>query len=363
MSLDQLRGYFEPVKPGYFNTPRAGLIASRTVEVASNFYREFGTEGSGRSGHFFEEEFPVIRAESAEFLGVHSNEVALLPNFSFGINTLIQSLPKSTRILLFENDYPGLLLPFQVNEFEIVWLKSADGFHIDLETARELIESQGVDVVAISHVQHRTGFCLDLKAWSEMCFNQGCELILDMTQSLGGCEINLSLPGISAAIGSSYKWLNAGYGSALMHVKRRFLKEFSPRIAGEGSFRIINGEWSYRSSIKSFEPGHLNPGSLLMLGDALNMRKGEDINAMTNHTSALVKSFIEVMEKAGVKVFGAESPSRTTIVTVADQDDLRERLITAGIRFTEYTTRLRFGIHYTNSKEDLDLISHTLRGL
>src|SRR5699024_5945201 len=108
---------------------------------------------------WMEKNLPQLRRDTAELLHTNEEQVAFLPNFSFALSAVLQSLfGKRKKVLLYDADYPSLNLPFEVGPFEPYYIKSKDGFHLSVEAIFQKIAQEKIEIVALSHVQFLTGY-------------------------------------------------------------------------------------------------------------------------------------------------------------------------------------------------------------
>ncbi len=84
--------------PTYLNTAAFGLIDPAVKAQADSFYTELAQTGSTVAEHWRDEIQPRIRQRLASFLGAPESQVAMIPNFSWGLNALVHSLRGSERI-------------------------------------------------------------------------------------------------------------------------------------------------------------------------------------------------------------------------------------------------------------------------
>src|SRR5699024_1046490 len=222
-----------------------------------------------------------------------------------GLNAVLQGLRgKLERVLLYDTDYPSLNLPFELGPFEVFYVKSSDNFHISTEDIIEKIEEEGIDLVALSHVQFLTGFKLDIEAVGKYCRENGIVFILDATQSMGATLLDFDTLPVDVIISSSYKWVNGGYGSAVLCVRKSLIEEYPPHIAGFGSLDQSNGGWNYEPSNKSFEPGHMNPVPLLQLAEGIRHKVETGLAHIDEHNTELIKRLHNGLLDLPFKVLG-----------------------------------------------------------
>ena len=242
----------------YFNTSACGIISPKVMASGFKFYEQLAQNTSVAAEKWRIEESPRIRENIANFLGVAPHNIAMVPNFSFGMISIIQALKGTEKILMYKHDYPSLIDPLTLNGFDITWFDSADGFHIDLDDIKESISKNKIEVLIISHVQWLSGFQIDLKKLGEICKASNTLLIIDGTQSMGALPINLSEMAVDVFISSSYKWMNAGFGTGVLYMNDAFLEKYPAKIGGYNSYIFKDHKMVYEPSMRSYEPGHVN---------------------------------------------------------------------------------------------------------
>lgn len=222
----------------YLNTASCGLITPESLSDGDSLYKDFKHNASGASEAWRLNEEAATRQLIATFIGAKAKNVAMVPNFSWAINGIIQSLKGTERVLLYTGDYPSFLDPFRINNFNITWVDARDGFHIEMDKVREAISTNAVDIVVISHVQWSSGYKTDLQEIGDLCKQHGVLFIVDTTQSLGANELNLAELNIDVMAASNYKWMNAGFGTGILYVSDRFLEKYTPVVGGHNSYMV-----------------------------------------------------------------------------------------------------------------------------
>ncbi len=118
----------------YLNTASCGLIAPASLYAGNKLYADFAHSSSRYSELWAQQDEGRIRQVVADFIWAPVKNAALIPNFSWAMNGIVQSLKGSERILLYRNDFPSLLQPFTINNFPtlcaivfycLIFLKSA----------------------------------------------------------------------------------------------------------------------------------------------------------------------------------------------------------------------------------------------
>lgn len=346
----------------YLNTAASGLIPESISRRAMELQAALAANSSMRAEHWKMEELPRIRKTIATFLGAQTENLALLPNFSFGINCVVQALKGTEKVLLYRHDYPSLTEPFLIDHFDITWIDSKDGFGIDLEEMATLIEKKGIDIVAISHVQWLSGFKINIKKLGSLCREHGVSFIVDATQSAGALPINMTDLEIDVLIFSNYKWMNAGYGTGVMYMASSFLTKYPPVVGGYSSYVFRNNQSKYEPSIYNYEPGHLNMIGLTILEAAILAKQEIGLQGIADHNDQLTRYLLHEIAALSLQWIGPlNTADRCSIFFLKDLDGLGAWLSTNRVIATLRNDTIRISMHYYNTQDEVGLLIDCLR--
>ncbi|WP_341728636.1 kynureninase [Brooklawnia sp.] len=96
-----------------------------------------------------------------------------------------------------------------------------------------------VALVALSHVNYRTGLLRDMAAVTAQAHNAGALMLWDLCHTAGALPIELSACAADFAVGCTYKYLNAGPGApAFIWVSEQHQNRF---------WQPLSGWWSHRA--------------------------------------------------------------------------------------------------------------------
>lgn len=356
------KSYPQPKQTTYFNTASCGLISSSGIEKAHQFNKSLYAQGSRAFEQFIGVKIPQIRKTICTFIDARVNEIALIPNFSYGLSAVIPAISILRRVLLIKNDYPSLTQQFLINDFEVFWIESRDGFTIDMEELKYSIIKNNIEILAISHVQWLTGFMIDIDELGMFCKKHNVLFILDGTQSLGAIPFSFNTSDVNIYISSNYKWMNAGFGTGIMCIKQETMKTYPPKIGGFNSYKYLEEQWEYLPSINSYEPGHLNMPGLVVLDDAINFKLELGINNIAEHNKNLMKKMLKAMDSSSIDLSGpGDNENRCNIIGIKGDAQLAKYLVNKGIIAKMRNDTIRIGIHFYNTEEDIDRLINFLK--
>lgn len=349
----------------YLNTAAAGILSPASVSATTEFQEKTLTNPGKYFIQWLGEGLPILREKVAQLINTTYTQIAFTPNFSYSLLPVIQSIqPTLKKVLLYKDDYPSLNMPFELGGFEVHYVESPDGFSIPLSAIKKIVEQENIELIAISHVQFLTGFTIDLNELGNYCRERNVVLIVDATQSMGAVALDFESLPVDVLISSSYKWLNGGYGSAVLCLKEKFMDRFPPKVGGFASMKHSPDGWSYEPSVRSYEPGHLNILGLLQLEHAVDQRLLDGIDAVEKHNTVLLEMLVKGIGETRFKIRGGtETKNRTTILCFEAEKEVYDQLTEEGFSFTWRRGLIRVSPHFYNTKEEIEALIATLKGL
>jgi selenocysteine lyase/cysteine desulfurase len=336
----------------YLNTASCGLITRSLVSWRHDHDTNLLNDGSiFRDLH--KPHIESIRASAARFFKASQDEVSLIPNFSFGFNTLLDGLSPDLKVLLLNSDYPSITWAVENRDFEVCYADIDENLEENIETA---VREHKPDVIVFSLVQYITGIKIDLNFVKRLkAYHPNLMIIADGTQFLGTSDFNFSESGLDVLIASCYKWLLAGYGNAIILVKENTQKKISPKAIGFNSSDAVYSRRDDISFVKRFEPGHqdtLNYGSLQRSLEMLEKIGMRVVEKKIKLLAIEAKKRFEALDLLNDAVVKREQHS--SIFNIRAKEGLFQKLKKNNIICSQRGKGIRVSFHFYNSIEDLD---------
>jgi len=342
----------------YLNTAASGLLPESVWEFRQNHDLDFLLGGSV----FKEKQAGVLtktRELTGEIFGCTPAQVALVPNFSYGFNTLLEGIEKPQKALLLKNDYPSINWAVNSRNFEVDYAEIDENLE---QNITEAFEKQQPDFFAFSIVQYINGIKIDLDFIKKLKEKYPETLFLaDGTQFCGTQQFNFEESGLDVVICSTYKWLNAGYGNAFILFKKEVEGKLAPKTLGFGS---LQGKYKAHEGnfIGKFEPGHqdtLNYGSL---AEALNLIKKTGIKEISSQIEALsVKAKAEFTKMNLLEESVVKRKTHSSIFSIKGDEKLFQHLRSKQIIASQRGEGIRVSFHYFNTEKELDFLLKELK--
>ena len=188
------------------------------------------------------------------------------------------------------------------------------GAPVTAVAADDLVDALGADtaVLALSHVDYRSGRRLDLAAVTAAAHEAGAVVVWDLSHSVGAMDLHLDAADVDLAVGCTYKYLNGGPGSpAFAYVAERHLPSFDQPIPG----------WVGHADPFSMSEVHVPaPGirrvlsgtpsilALAALAVALDRFDGVDLGALRAHSVALTDRCLALADEMGLDTVTPRGP-------------------------------------------------------
>ena len=342
----------------YLNTAASGLLSEKVLEFRQDHDLDFLISGSilkEKQGEILTE----VRETVGSFFNCAPNQVALVPNFSFGFNTLMEGIDKSKKVLLLDGDYPSINWAVTSREFKVCTAVIDENIEQNIE---EAIKKHQPNVFAFSIVQYISGIKLSIdflqnlkEKFPDILF------IADGTQYCGTEKFDFDASKLDVLIASSYKWLNGGYGNAFMLFQEKVPEKISPKSCG---FNSLQGKYKAHEGnfIGKFEPGHQDTFNFGSLNTALKFLKQIGMGLLEERVSKFSKLAKQQFSELGLLEEMVEKRNQhSSIFNIKGDSQLYNFLRSENIICSQRGQGIRLSFHYFNTEEELELLIKTLR--
>lgn len=344
----------------YANTASAGLLNDDLMEWRQEHDLDYLIGGSHMKTKAMLKGIPEVRKTVANFFGAKLENTALVPNFSLGLNMLLEGLDRDPNILLVQNDYPSVNWPFECRDFKITYAALDENLEKNI---LEKIKSDQISVLALSLVQWVSGIQVDMDFLKSLKKdNPKLMIIADGTQFCGTTDFDFEDGGIDILGASGYKWLLGGYGNGFFLFKDGIKNKFSLKTIGFNAANInVNGRDEIRFA-KHLEPGHLdtlNFGSLKFSLEYLESLGKTNIERHLKKLSEKAKKQFTELRLLDKAVIARKSHS--TIFNISGDDSVFQKLKDNNVVCSQRGDGIRLSFHFYNTEKDVDAIVKILQ--
>jgi selenocysteine lyase/cysteine desulfurase len=207
-----------------------------------------------------------LRSLASRVIGADGDGVALVPAVSYGIAIAAANLPLQSgqKIVVLDQEFPSNVyawreLAKEKNGRVVTVLRKAGE---NWTQALLRVIDQSTAIVAVPQCHWTDGSKVDLEVVGESTRGVGAALVIDASQSLGACPLDLGRvqPDFLVAVG--YKWLLGPYGLGYLYVSSKWRQSGMPieqswltRAGSEDFTRLIDYTDEYRSGARRFDMG------------------------------------------------------------------------------------------------------------
>lgn len=309
------------------------------------------------------------RRLAAELIHAQPEEVALVPNTTFGLNVVARGFPwePGDNVVVPDNEFPSNLY---------AWMSLAD---VGVETRRVPVEQGRLDIqrlveacdqrtrlIAVSWVGYASGWRIDVAELCRAAHERKVLVMLDAIQGLGVFPIDVASAGVDFLAADGHKWLLGPEGAGIFYCRREHLPLLKSvqsgwnSVIGRHDFNHI--DWRPRDEAARFEGGTQNMVGCIGLGASLALLRSLGVTSETSPVAeavlALAAEAKSALEARGAEVIspcvsGHDSGIITFRVPGRDPQELRKTCLAAGVALSVRGGGIRISLHGYNNRDDL----------
>ena len=323
----------------YFNTAYTAPLSS-----ALSKWRLADELAYEEKGDFYKNEIEKVHFQTAtkalaRFADAEVDSTFISGNFSSAFQNFLIHLPRDSRFLVLEDEYPSLTgivedlgfeshaLPVATNIEEVVW---------------EALHKASYEVLTLSAIQYTSGLFFDM-TWLAKIKKAFPNLIIliDGTQFLGAELFSLRESPVDAIFGSTYKWLLAGYGTGYAVIKSRILSQLG---------------LSPSKLAATYDRGQLSVKAVGSLGFSLNQIMAAGFPALIRQKQALADRMFEGLKKRALLTdIVAQRERHSSIYNLQITEEVYQGLLAKNVRCIKRGNGVRVAVHYYNTPQDINI--------
>jgi isopenicillin-N epimerase len=344
----------------YLNHGSFGACPRPVFDVYQEWQRKLEREPVALLGRRLEEELGAVRSALAAYVGAPVMDLALSPNATTALNTVLRSLRfgPGDEILTTEHEYGAvaLLLDF-----------------VSERTGARVVRSPGTDAEAIwagrtertcalvvSHVTSPTAVLLPVEELCALAREAGILSVIDGAHAPGQVPLDLERLGADFYAGNCHKWLCAPKGAGFLYVRPERQELLEPLVVGWG-----RGESDFPR--RHGPQGTDDPAAYLSVPAAIEFVSGEGRAAECRE---LLREGSRQLATAGFEPYAPAQPLQMASFCLPRSDPeqvelrlLEEFRIEAPVREWNGQILIRVSIAPYNTTGDLTTLVTALREL
>ena len=362
-------------RSSYLNTASVCLMYSGAEQATTAWFTDLAQHGTSQFDEAAEEGvFAGLHSAAARLFNARPDDIAVGSSATELIASVAWSVapPRGSNIVAVEAVFPSTVYPWmrvaRHTGAEIRWVRAGDRLVTDDDVIGAIDER--TSVVAVSHVEYRSGYRYNLGSISGAAHANDALVIVDASQSAGAIPIDAPESGVDALITGSYKWLCGPFGAAAMYLAPGLQATLEPGLVG---FRSHRDMWDleaprleFANHARRFEYSTMAYGCALGLANAIEYLLGVGVDRIFEWNTGLADLAITGLDRIGADIVSPRSgPGRTSIVASrfpgTDVDRLLNALGEAGVVASARMGALRFSPHLYNDGDDITKALDALR--
>ncbi len=361
----------------YINAANVTPMYRPAAAAITEWYRDVAEHGSN---HFDEEAeatvFDELHRQAARLFNASPTDIAAGSSTTELLSSLAWAVmpDAETNVVSTDVSFPASVYPWRrvANHTGCeIRLAHARGDTVDPDRVRDLVDDNTA-VVALSHVEFRSGQRWDLAAFAEIAHRHGALLVVDATQSAGAVPIDAPGMGVDAVAAGAYKWLCGPFGVAVMYLAPHLATRLEPGLVG---FRSQKDIWDIRTDppdypedASRFEFSTMAYGLAGGSAKSIGFLVDTGIDRIFAHNQVLADQLIDGLAAIGAEVTSPRNADeRSAIVTARfpgrRMADVAQHLKQSGVMVALRGPVIRFSPHLYNRMADVERALEVISGM
>jgi len=363
----------------YLNAASTGPLPARTAAELARWTR-LRVEPWDIALNEQLETLAKARKLCAALIGADTEEIALTPNTSTGLNIAAQILPieRDKVIVGYDGDFPANVYPWMAKarrgEARYEQMALLPNGLPDWEALPERLNRGDVGIFAISWVSFVTGDRADLETIGTMCRERGIWFVVDAIQGVGTTPLDVHKCKIDILSCGAQKWLLSPWGSGFCYVRQDLVQNLEPRTIGwlavrgsEDFSHMLEYDLTYTDDARRFEVATIPYQDMAGMVSSLEFlaEVGLDVVSEKIHTLAgrLVSGIANISTLNLITPFDPARRAGIVCFKVDDVDAVSKRLDEGGVSHSVRAGGvLRVAPHIYNTEQEIDRVLALLDG-
>ena len=325
----------------------------------------------------WERQHEALRRLTAQTINSIPEEIALVPNTTFGINLVADGFPWTSgdNVVLPAHEFPSNLYPWMALEKRGVEVRvvELDGQRVCANRIADACDSR-TRIISASWIGYGSGYRLDPAEIARVAHDHGALFFLDAIQGLGVFPLDVAATQVDFLAADGHKWLIGPEGAGIFYCRREHLNALRPMNVGWNSVKqgndFANVKLDVRDMARRYEGGTQNMGGFIGLGASLKLLTdfglAHDRSAVGDQVLVVTDQILSAFDAAGVKILSdCDEKSKSGIVSFEvpgkSSEKLKSHLYNKGVVVSQRQGRLRTSAHCYNNGNDIDQLIEAIK--
>ncbi len=313
----------------------------------------------------------TARAQFAALVGADAEEIALMPNTTYGLNLAARALPLRPGVILaFDGEFPSCVYPFQAlgsRGVELELVPRVNGLPDEDSLVQAIEQRDDVVAVVVSWTQFATGYVADLARIGHACRARGAFFIVDGIQGCGVRPLDLHALPVDIFASGAQKWQLGPWGTGFVYVRRELVTSLEPLDVGWACMksstdytRLTEYEFDFFDDARRFEVVTLAYHDFAVANASTALLLELGVANVAAHIEGLATRIVNwAQSRRDVRLVTPADPLRRAgVVSFAPAalDAMAARLTQAHVNFTVREGAIRLSPHVYNTVEEIDAV-------
>jgi len=350
----------------YLNSCSQGALSDDVEAGLREYVASWNAHGS--PWDLWVERYEAARAQFAALIGAVSDEVAVVPYASAGINSVASALTFDQRkkVVLGEFEFPtmGHIWLAQQKRGAQVEFVPASGDAVPPDGYERAIDRKTL-IVPITGICFMNGFRSAVKEIVQLAHANGALTMLDDYQDCGTRPVNVRAANLDFYVTGTLKYLLGPPGLAFLYVRKELIDSLRPTITGwfaqTNPFAFDVKLLDLAPSARRFEAGSPPIPNIYAAMRGIQWLQEIGLDKVSAHIAALVRALLAGAQKLGLRVkTPPDSVGPLCVLQCKDAPTLVQKLAASGIVCSNRHDGLRVSFHVYNTQSDVESVLEVL---
>jgi selenocysteine lyase/cysteine desulfurase len=350
----------------YLNSCSQGAL-SDAVEASVLEHLRTWHEG-GSPWDLWVQKYEEARGQFARFLGAETDEIAVVPSASAGINSIASALDFQQRkkVVLGEFEFPTMghvWLAQQKRGAQLEYL-AAQNERIPTESYAKAIDTNTA-IVPVTHICFMNGFRSNVAEIARLAHAKGALVFMDDYQDCGTRPIDVKALDVDFYVSGTLKYLLGPSGVAFLYVRKSLISSLSPTISGwfaqRNPFAFDVKHLDLAPSARRFEAGTPPIPNIYAAMAGIGILQEIGLEQVAPQIRKLAQMLILGARELGIHVkTPADSVGPLVVLQSKNVEAVLARLAEENIIGSGRHDGLRISFHVHNNSEDVRAVLKVL---
>jgi cysteine desulfurase/selenocysteine lyase len=351
----------------FFNHASFGPMPERSWKATEEYYEGLRLKKTPDDDKVAFKRLDNIRRVMANMIKAQPEEIAFVPNTSYGLNVAAWGLDlkRGDKILLSDVEFPANVYPWtnlKQKGIEKKFIPSKNQC-FDIDNFVKAIDKR-TKVLSISFVQYFNGFKNDLETIGKICEAKDIFLVVDGIQGIGSVDLDVKKCKIDFLSCGGQKWLLSSLGTGFFYLssqaKRKLRTSFFGWLGVDWRCDwtdLLRFDLKPFTSARRFEIGTYPYSLIWSMHSSLQLLSQIGIENIEKHNLGLLDSLISYLKDSPYQIESSLEPKhRSSILSFSGKNirKLYEKLIKNKIMVSFREGSIRVSPHFYNTKREME---------